>query len=60
MTAASKFHPGGLAITRELARLTGIATGTSVIEIAADKEQTARILAAEFGAPVTATDVSPE
>ncbi len=52
-------HPGGLAITRELARVTGIVTGTRVLEIAAGTGETARLLAAEFGARVTVTDVSP-
>lgn len=52
-------HPGGLAITRELASVTGIVTGTSVLEIAAGTGETAHLLAAEFGARVTATDVSP-
>ncbi len=52
-------HPGGLAITRELASVTGIVTGTSVLEIAAGTGETAHLLAAECGARVTATDMSP-
>jgi SAM-dependent methyltransferase len=52
-------HPGGLTITRELARATGIVTGTRLLEVAAGTGETARLLAAEFGAQVTATDLSP-
>ncbi|HXJ05615.1 MAG TPA: methyltransferase domain-containing protein [Candidatus Acidoferrum sp.] len=52
-------HPGGLAITRELARATGIVSGTRVLEVAAGTGETALLLAAEFGAQVTATDLSP-
>jgi SAM-dependent methyltransferase len=52
-------HPGGLAITRDLANAAGIVTGTSVLEVAAGTGETAQLLAAEFGARVTATDVSP-
>ena len=52
-------HPGGLGITRELAGLAAIAPGTTVLEVAAGTGETARLLALEFGARVTATDVSP-
>jgi len=52
-------HPGGLAITRNLARVTGVVTGTRVLEIAAGTGETARLPAAECGARVTATDMSP-
>lgn len=52
-------HPGGLAITRELANVTGIVTGTNVLEIAAGTGETAHLLGAEYGARVIATDVSP-
>ncbi len=52
-------HPGGTDVTRELARLAGITPGTTVLEVAAGTGETARLLSTEFGARVTAVDVSP-
>lgn len=53
-------HPGGLPMTRELAQLTCIASGTRVLDVAAGTGETARLLTSEFAARVTATDVSPQ
>ena len=52
-------HPGGLGITRELAGLTAISPGSTVLEVAAGTGETARCLTTEFGARVTVVDASP-
>ncbi len=51
-------HPGALDITRELATLTATAPGSSVLEVAAGTGETASLIAREFGARVTAMDLS--
>ena len=53
------FHPGGLGITRELAKLTRVGAGTRALEVAAGTGETARLLADEYGASITALDTSP-
>jgi SAM-dependent methyltransferase len=52
-------HPGGLAMSRDLARVAGIVTGTRVLEVAAGTGETARLMVAKFGARVTTIDFSP-
>ncbi len=42
------FHPGGQAMTRELAGLTGIGPGTKVLDVAAGTGETARLFAESY------------
>lgn len=51
-------HPGGLEITRELARLCGIDRGTSVLDVACGSGESACFLAETLGADVTGVDAS--
>lgn len=51
-------HPGGLALTRQLAQLCRVTTGDRVLEIAAGTGETACLLAVEFGARAVALDAS--
>jgi arsenite methyltransferase len=51
-------HPGGLEITRELANLCGIVSGTSVLDVAAGTGETACYLAEQRGARVVGIDAS--
>ena len=51
-------HPGGLEITRELARLCGIQKGTYVLDVASGTGETACFLAQSLGARVVGIDSS--
>jgi SAM-dependent methyltransferase len=51
-------HPGGLDITRELARLCRIGKDTSVLDVASGTGESACFLAEELGACVTGIDAS--
>ena len=46
-------HPGGLAISTELARLCHIRNGTQVLEVASGAGETACLFAADFDPRVT-------
>ena len=52
------FHPGGIKLTRRLASATLIAPGTDVLDVACGNGNSARVVAAEFGANVTGCDYS--
>lgn len=54
-----RLHPGGDALTRRLADLTGIGPGDRVFDVASGRGSTARLLAAERGATVRGIDLSP-
>jgi arsenite methyltransferase len=51
------YHPGGLALTRRLARALGLRPGQHVVDVAAGAGATARLLAAEFGVTVDGVDL---
>ena len=53
-----QFHTRGMAATAELAALTGIAAGTSVLDVGAGVGGPARFLAATYGCRVTGIDLS--
>lgn len=52
------FHPGGDALTRQLAEQALVGPGCQVLDIACGKGNSARLLASEFGAQVTGVDYS--
>jgi SAM-dependent methyltransferase len=53
------YHPGGLALTRRLARAAGLRPGQHVVDVASGPGATARLLAAEFGVTVDGVDLGP-
>src|SRR4029077_6122861 len=55
-----QFHSGGLAASRELARLAAIKPGESVLDVGCGVGGPARLLAAEHGARVRAIDLSAD
>ena len=52
------FHPGGAKLTRQLAGATLIAPQSSVLDVACGNGNSARTIAADFGATVTGFDYS--
>lgn len=52
------FHPGGNALTRQLAEQALVGPGTQVLDIACGVGNSARLLAETFGAQVTGVDYS--
>ena len=52
------FHPGGAKLTRQLAGATLIAPQSSVLDVACGNGNSARTIAADFGATVTGCDYS--
>jgi SAM-dependent methyltransferase len=56
--ALDQFHTRGLAATAELARLAGIMTGMSVLDVGSGVGGPARFLAANYGCHVTGVDLS--
>jgi ubiquinone/menaquinone biosynthesis C-methylase UbiE len=58
LAACSEFHIGGRAATLALARLAGIEPGMEVIDLGSGLGGPARTLATEFGAAVTALELS--
>lgn len=56
--ALDQFHTRGLAATAELAQLTGIAAGMSVLDVGSGIGGPARFLAATYGCRVTGVDIS--
>src|SRR6266436_6685758 len=55
-----QLHTGGLAASRMLAKLARISRGEVVLDAGCGVGGSARLLAGEFGAQVTAVDLSPE
>jgi SAM-dependent methyltransferase len=55
-----QLHTGGLAASRMLAKLAGISRDEVVLDVGCGVGGSARLLASEFGAQVTAVDLSPE
>lgn len=53
-------HPGGLELSRELAKLCQIGPGSRVLDVAAGTAETACYLAQQFGARMVAVDLSSE
>ncbi|KJS63343.1 class I SAM-dependent methyltransferase [Streptomyces rubellomurinus] len=51
------YHPGGLALTRHLARSLQLQPGMRVLDVAAGPGSTALLLAAEFGCEVVGVDL---
>jgi sarcosine/dimethylglycine N-methyltransferase len=56
--ALDQFHTRGLAATAELAKLTGIAAGMTVLDVGSGLGGPARFLAATYGCRVTGVDLS--
>ena len=52
------FHPGGIKLTRRLASATLISPGSNVLDLACGNGNSARAVAADFGATVTGCDYS--
>ncbi len=52
------FHPGGTKLTRQLASATLISRASNVLDVACGNGNSARVVAAEFGAVVTGCDYS--
>jgi SAM-dependent methyltransferase len=53
------YHPGGLDLTRHLARTLDLRPGQRVLDVAAGRGATACLLAAEFGVDVDGIDLGP-
>ncbi|HEV8623960.1 MAG TPA: methyltransferase domain-containing protein [Acidimicrobiia bacterium] len=53
------YHPGGLDLTRHLARALDLRPGQQVLDVAAGRGATACLLAAEFGVDVDGIDLGP-
>jgi SAM-dependent methyltransferase len=53
------YHPGGLTLTRRLARLAGVSAATEVLDVASGPGATALVLARELGASVVGVDLGP-
>src|SRR5262249_45261130 len=58
LAALDQFHTRGLAATAELAKLTGIAAGMSILDVGSGIGGPARFLAATYGCRVTGVDLS--
>ena len=54
------YHPGGLDLTRRLARTMGLRAGEKVLDIASGPGTTAFMLAAEFGVEVDGVDLGDQ
>lgn len=59
LAAVDQFHAGGLAASRDLARLAGVRAGNRVLDLGGGIGGPARLLAAEFGCDVTVLDLTP-
>lgn len=58
MLLGDSYHPGGLTLTRHLARQLQLAQGQGVLDVASGPGTTALMLAAEFGVRVDGVDLS--
>ncbi|MDQ4069900.1 MAG: methyltransferase domain-containing protein [Actinomycetota bacterium] len=54
------YHPGGLELTRRLARALGLRTGQKVLDVASGPGATAFLLAAEFGVDVEGVELGEQ
>ena len=54
------YHPGGLELTRRLARSLGLRSGQKVLDVASGPGATAFLLAAEFGVEVEGVDLGEQ
>jgi arsenite methyltransferase len=54
------YHPGGLDLTRRLARALGLRPGQRVLDVASGPGTTALLLAAEFGVDVVGVDLGEQ
>jgi SAM-dependent methyltransferase len=54
------YHPGGLELTRRLARTLGLHPGKRVLDVASGPGTTALLLASEFGVSVDGLDLGPD
>lgn len=59
LAPVDQFHSGGIAASRELARLAGIRRGASILDLGGGIGGPARLLAAELGCDVTVLDLTP-
>jgi arsenite methyltransferase len=55
-----ELHPGGDALTRRLAEVSGVRPGWRVLDVASGRGRTARLLASELGAEVIGVELSRE
>jgi sarcosine/dimethylglycine N-methyltransferase len=60
LAALDQFHTRGLAATAELAKLAGVTSGMSVLDVGSGIGGPARFLAAAYGCPVTGVDLSEQ
>lgn len=58
LVLGESYHPGGLSLTRRLAQRLGLRSGLRVLDVAAGRGATARLLAAEFDVVVDGIDRS--
>ena len=59
LVLGESYHPGGLDLTRRLARALDLRSGERVLDIASGPGTTAFLLAAEFGVDVEGVDLGP-
>ena len=59
LVLGESYHPGGLDLTRRLARSLDLRAGERVLDIASGPGATALLLAAEFGVEVDGVDLGP-
>ncbi|SFT71282.1 Methyltransferase domain-containing protein [Actinopolyspora lacussalsi subsp. righensis] len=60
LVLGESYHPGGRALTRRLAGAVGLRPGARVADVATGPGDTARLLAAEYGAVVDGVDLGTE
>ncbi len=53
------YHPGGVELTRRLARMAGVTAASDVLDVASGPGTTALLLARELGASVVGVDLGP-
>jgi len=58
MVLGESYHPGGRALTRRLADVTGLRAGQRVLDVASGPGTTAVLIAQEFGVTVDGVDLS--
>jgi len=58
LVLGGSYHPGGLALTRRLARALGLRPGWRVVDVASGPGATARLLAAEYAVTVDGVELA--